>query len=223
MDSLFSALTIMHEPADDQYLSLSYNKVFEEVSRAYRDWQLYTVNLLGFHNYRFKRIFDGKEYRKPKAYFSASITSKGNFALDWFPREYVSPSYEDTGDWEVWETSVTWWPEGGRIPFNRVLFIRGFEKVLQAKKGPIESALILAVSELVERVLDFLSYSIEPIVIDSFVAEHPLGADVYKGKHITGVNGVFNRILEDVGYEERTAAQLKRTLDVLERYAKGEL
>ena len=51
MDSLFSAFTIMHEPADDQYLSLSYNKVFDEVSRAYRDWQLYTVNLLGFHNY----------------------------------------------------------------------------------------------------------------------------------------------------------------------------
>ena len=76
---------------------------------------------------------------------------------------------------------------------------------------------------MVERVLDFLSYSIEPIVIDAFVAEHPSGACVYKGEHITGVNGVFSRILEDVGYEERTAAQLKRTLDVLERYAKGEL
>jgi len=165
--------------------------VCSDLKRAYMSWQFNVKPLVDFFSQDLRKLITkrdggGHDRRKPKAYFTVSVTSKGNFALDWYPREYVSKHYDDLGDWLMWSDARGM--GGDWLPENRLLFVRGFGDLLKSLKNEDKGRvtgdgeddwqdettkrLVLAMRNLLDNIYEFLGGYVEVVHFSDFVVEH---------------------------------------------------
>ncbi len=98
--------------------------VVREIESQLELWPHQALNLVDPRNWRLDELWGEGELRKPRIYLSVKITRQRNLCLDWFPPQVSDLSPSGTPEFIHW--SDTWPPGSQRLPFSRLVMIRGF-------------------------------------------------------------------------------------------------
>jgi hypothetical protein len=152
----------------------SFGRVFRDIGRESSSWPEEVVDLIDRKNWNVKRLrMPNGKTRRPKAYLSVDVTSKGNLALDWFPHRRGAYPF-DYGDWMRWDNE---WPIGGSsYPFNRIVFIHDFDscfgKYSSDAFSEAEEYLAQAIRDLLDNIFRFLRRFVEVEVLNDLFLEY---------------------------------------------------